>query len=77
MTKYLCQLIGYDKPDQWGEVDAFGPRGAAVAYAEECDSRSAGELFEKPDDTQIIAIQGGGSFTVGFDYAKTFYTKDG
>lgn len=85
MKVYLCQMIGFDKTDAWTEVEEYDARTAARVYAQLCDERSGGRLFENArdedvaGDERIIAIQGNGSFVVAFEYsrAKTFYTKDG
>src|SRR5690348_3444170 len=81
MNKFQCQMVDYDDPEEWHEVEAFGPDDAAQEYAELCDSRSAGELFQdNVRDKQVVLVRHRAAepmrFEISFDYSKYFYAHE-
>lgn len=77
MKTYLCQMIGMDNKNVWAEIAAYDPRSAARTYAENCDDSSGGEMFDKPDSEHVVLVKDHGKFTIGVEFVKSYYTKDG
>ena len=80
MLTLLCQMVGYDGPEDWAEMQrVFDVEDAARDYADLCDSRSAGELFTNQDEEQVVRVKDAtGTITdvvISFDYSKVFYTR--
>lgn len=79
MKTFLCQMPEHDDADDWTEVKAWTNEDAATRYAELCDSRSGGELFDEPDCKQTILVKYGEhptlSFEVAVDFTKIFLPR--
>ena len=81
MSRYFCHMDDVDDENEWrGFESAIDAEMAAVIYAERCDSKSAGEIFSKPDlDFKIVRVKDADGkeeiFTVTFEYKKTFYAR--
>lgn len=80
MASYFCKMAEYDAPEDWSPVSAFGPKAAALQYAEHCDGRSGGELFDKPTSVQTVVVReattGAESrFDVEVEFVKEFHAR--
>ena len=75
LAKYLCQMIDYDGEDDWSEVNAYDSESAAKLYADNCKSRSGGEMLNTEDDIQRVWVKLEGSDTPLL-YNVTMYWRE-
>lgn len=80
MAHYFCQMIDYDTEDGWSSISSFGPKSAAIEYAEYCNARSGGDLFPKVTSVQTVIVQDKSSgvrqrFEVEVEFVKEFHAK--
>lgn len=79
--KFGCQCAELDGDNDWFEIDAYDAEAAALKYIERCESMSAGEMLNRPEqDREVVRVKDADgvvrSFEVTMDWSKDFYVHE-
>lgn len=77
---FKCQMVNYDGEDQWFPIVAYDAEYAAEEYAEQCHSRSGGDLFRDHSTAETIRVRDADGqeyrFQVHAEYSLDFHADE-